>query len=128
MKMTKVSVIAAMALGALLACSTAATAQETNKGGGKRGFPSVQERLDRMTTELTLTDEQKPKVKAALEEQDKAMQGVRDLPQDERREKMRTARQDLGKKLKDILTPEQYTKWEQMRPAGKKCGGTEKKN
>jgi Spy/CpxP family protein refolding chaperone len=133
MKIIKLSVIAAVALGAVLACSNAIAQDSTDKGGkgGKRGFPTVQERLDRMTKDLTLTDDQKPKVKAALEEQDKVMQGARDLPQDERRSKMRQSRDDLSKKLKDILTPDQYKKWEEnMQNFGKrgKNGGGEKKD
>jgi protein CpxP len=145
MKILKLSVIAALAVGALLAFTTTTTAQDnTDKGGkggkgGKRAFPTVEERLDRMTKELTLTDAQKPKVKEVLEEQDKKMQGIRDLPQDERRTKFRESRDEMGKKLKDILTPDQYKKWEDnMQNFGGKRGGkngggekkdsTEKKN
>src|SRR2546423_11268179 len=129
MKMTKLSAIVALTLGGLLLCSTSALAQDNkdSKDGGsgkgrKGGFGTVEQRMDRMTTELKLTDEQKPKVKVVLEEQDKKMQGMRDLSQDERQAKYRESREETGKKLKDILTPEQYTKWEQMRggPGGKK--------
>jgi len=84
---------------------------------------------------LKLTDEQKPKVKAVLEEQDKKLQGV---PREERRDKMREMRPEMSKKMKEILTPEQFTKYEQMRGPGGKGGGksdggekkdsTEKKN
>ena len=132
MKITKLGVIAALVLGGLLAGSTTATAQEKKEGigGGKRGFPTVEERLDRMTTDLKLTDEQKPKVKEVLEENNKKMQALQNAPQDERREKFREARDEMGKKLKPILTPEQYTKWEQTPRGGKKGegkGGGEKK-
>jgi Spy/CpxP family protein refolding chaperone len=115
--MKKLSLIAALALGGLLACSTIAMAQDTNatpKKGGKRGMPTVEQRLDRMTTELSLTDEQKPKVKAVLEETGKDMQALRDLPQDERRPKMQSIREDETKKLKAILTPDQMDKLSKM--------------
>jgi Spy/CpxP family protein refolding chaperone len=140
MKILKLSVIAAVAMGALLAYTTTATAQDnSDKGGkgGKRGQMTVEQRLDRMTKDLTLTDAQKPKVKEVLEEQDKKMQGIRDLPQDERRTKFRESREEMSKKLKDILTPDQYKKWEEnmqnFGKRGKNGGGkegdsTEKKN
>jgi len=132
--MKKVGLLAALALGGLLVCSTTAIAQDntnnpsssssSGRKGGKRGFPTVEERLDHMTKELNLTDDQKPKVKSALEDQRKELQGIRDLSQDERREKFRTSQKDLDKKLKDILTPEQYTKYEAMPrgPGGRKGG------
>jgi len=119
-----------MALGALLVCGTAVMAQDNKEGkGGKRGRMSAEERLQAMTDNLKLTDEQKPKVKAALEDTQTKMQEARSAPQEERGEKMRTIMADEGKKMKEILTPEQYTKYEEMRPArggGKKKDGEKK--
>ena len=66
--------------------------------------------------QLKLTDDQKPKVKAMLEERQKKRQEMfgenSSVPQDQRREKMQTLMQEQDKKLKAILTPEQYEKWE----------------
>ena len=133
MKLAKLSVIAAIVLGGLVACSMA-TAQEAGKEPGKdakqgkRGY-SPEQRLERLSTELTLTDAQKPKVKAVLEEQGKKMQEIRDLPQDQRREKFQALREEETKKMKEILTPEQFEKYQKMatmRP-GKKGPGGEKK-
>jgi periplasmic protein CpxP/Spy len=121
--MRKLSLVAAMVLGGLVACSTLATAQDASKSpdkkGGKRGF-SVEQRLERMSTQLDLTDAQKPKVKAVLEETDKK---VKDTPQEERREKMRKLREDETKTLKEILTPDQFKKYQEMMERGKKGGG-----
>ena len=116
-EMKKLSLIAAMALGGLVAFSMLATAQEAGKEGkkgGKGGF-SVEQRLERMSSQLNLTDAQKPKVKAVLEETAKKM---KDASQDERREVMRKAREEETKKFKEILTPEQFTKYEQMSQRG----------
>ncbi len=126
MKLAKLSVIAAMVLGGLVACSIA-TAQEAGKESkkGKGGF-SPEQRLERMTTQLNLTDEQKPKVKAVLEETSKKMQGLRDLPQEERREKMQAAREEETKKLKGILTPEQFKKYEDTMAQFRKKAGEKK--
>ena len=90
-QMKKLSLIAALALGGLLAFSTIAMAQDADakkdaKKGGKNRF-SAEQRLERMSADLKLTDEQKPKVKAVLEETSKGMQGLRDVPQDERRQR-----------------------------------------
>jgi Spy/CpxP family protein refolding chaperone len=110
--MKKLGLMAVLALGGLLLCSTAVMAQDTSSKEGKRKMPTVQERMDKMQTDLNLTDDQKPKVKAALEENQKEMQGVRDLPQDQRREKARETMKSFDTKMKGILTPDQYTKWE----------------
>lgn len=127
MRINKASVVAALVLGGLLVGSTCALAQADGekKGGGKRGFPTVEERLARIDETVKLTDEQKPKVKAVLEDSAKAM---RDVPQDQRREKMGEIMAEQDKKLKDILTPEQYEKYKAMPRGGrggKKEGGKE---
>jgi periplasmic protein CpxP/Spy len=126
--MKKLSLIIAVALGSLVACSLA-TAQEAGKDAakkGKRGF-SAEQRLERMSTELKLTDEQKPKVKAVLEDSSKKMQGLRDLPQDERRTKMQEIRTEENKKFKEILTPDQAEKYKKMQEEMKKKGSGDKK-
>ena len=116
--MSKLSLIAALALGGLMVCSTLATAQDNNqstaKKGGKKGF-SVEQQMDRLTTELTLTDEQKPKVKAVLEDQQKKMQDLRnESDQDTRRTKMQDLRKETEKKMKGILNEEQFKKYQEM--------------
>jgi len=134
--MKKISLIAALALGGLLACCTMATAQDaksdssTNspaKGSdsapkkGKRGMLSVEQRMERMTDELSLTDEQKPKIKAVLEDSDKQFKGLADLSPEERRPKVQSIREDEGKKIKEILTPDQWEKYQtMMQSMGKK--------
>jgi len=128
MRTSKFRLIAAMTLGVLLACGTAVMAQDNKEGkGGKRGMFSPEERLKQIDEAVKLTDAQKPKVKAALEDTQTKMQEARNAPQDERREKMRTIMGEQDKKMKEILTPEQYTKYEEMRPMrGGKKGGEKK--
>lgn len=129
--MKKLSLIAALALGGLLAFSTIAMAQDTDakkdsKKGGKNRY-SAEQRLERMSADLKLTDEQKPKVKTVLEETSKGMQGLRDVPQDERRQKMQTIRETEMKKLKEILTPDQMEKYKKAQEEMKKNYGGKKK-
>ena len=123
--MKRLSLIAALALGGLMACSTLATAQDaTNnapKKGGRHG-PTIEQ----LSAQLDLTAEQKPKVQAVLDDTTKQMQ---DLTQEERRgDKGKAIRAEQNKKMKAILTPEQYTKYQEMNHhRGKKGQGGEKK-
>src|ERR1019366_3316887 len=118
LKMKKISLVAALALGGLVACSTLATAQDSTnnvpKKGGKRGMPTVEQQMERMTTTLDLTDAEKPKVKAVIEETNKKMQEIfsdSSLDQAARREKMQPIREEQNTKMKAILTDDQYTKY-----------------
>jgi protein CpxP len=123
MKLHKVSLIAVLALGGLVACANLASAQQSSNGAPRRG-PNLEQRMDRLTTELKLTDEQKPKVKKVLEASQKKMQELRadtSLSREERGPKMRAIRQDEQKQLKAILTPDQYEKLQSM-PRGRRGG------
>src|SRR5438270_584892 len=110
MKRIKMGLVFAGVVGALLLCGTVVTAQD-NKDAGKEGKKggrgaSVQQRLDMMSERLSLTDDQKPKVKEVLEGGQKKMAELRNdssLSADDRREKMASIRTDEDKKLKAIL-------------------------
>src|SRR3974377_546642 len=131
MKIDRCSLVAALALalGGVLACANVATAQSTNAPARNRRFTPEQQ-LERMTTELNLTDAQKPKVKEVLENGAKKRQELRGLAQDERREKMRTLMVDQNKKFKEILTPDQFEKYQKLmerrRQRGGGAGGSQK--
>ena len=86
--------------------------------------------MERMTEELKLTDEQKPKVKAVLEASQKKRQelfGDTSVAREDRREKMRAINEEEDKKLKEILTADQYAKHEKMREQ-LRGGGRERKS
>jgi Spy/CpxP family protein refolding chaperone len=109
-----------MALGGLLLCGTAAFAQDAAPQAKKRGGAPT---IEQLTTELKLTDEQKPKVEAALKEFQTKSRELRtdtSLSQEDRRTKTTALRDDLNKKMKEILTPEQLEKYQALRPGGKK--------
>jgi Spy/CpxP family protein refolding chaperone len=119
--MSKLSLVAAMALGGLVAFSTLATAQDSNAPKKKRGM-TVEQQMERLTDRLTLTDEQKPKVKAVLEESTKKRQAIfsdTSLDRSEMRTKMRPIMEEQNKKMKEILTADQYKKYEEMNQRGK---------
>ena len=133
MKINKFSVMTGLVLGGLMAFSTMAVAQDQKPGGGKGRGPSVEQRMERLTEELKLTDAQKPKVKAVLEATAKKGQELRgdtSVPREERREKMQAIMQEENKQMKGILTLDQYTQYEkmraEMRAAGKKKEGEKK--
>jgi Spy/CpxP family protein refolding chaperone len=138
MKMHKVSLMAALAAGALIALTPALRAQDKPdrpEGGpraGQRG-EMAKERLAKLAEELNLSAEQKTKVEAVLREQAETLRGLRDATPEERREKMQAARKELDTKIKAILSAEQYAKWEKIReqrgpggpggPGGPRRGG-----
>ena len=117
-----------MVLGGLVACSMLATAQDATNAparkGGKGRFTPEQQ-LERMTTQLSLTDEQKPKVKAVLEDSAKKRKEIMSdtsLDRQQIREKMQPVMEEQNKKMKAILTDDQYTKYQEMNQRGKKGG------
>jgi Spy/CpxP family protein refolding chaperone len=124
--MSKLSLIAAMALGGLVVCSTLATAQDStnapDRKGGK-GRMTVDQMMERYTEQLSLTDAQKPKVKALLEDSTKQRRELfRDssLDQEQKRAKFREVMDAQNTKMKGILTPDQFTKYQEMNEKMKK--------
>jgi hypothetical protein len=139
MKSTKTMLIAALAAGALLACSSSLLAQDSTNtppagsppaggppGGGMRGRGPT---LEQLTKSLDLTDDQKPKVKAVLDDQ---MQKMKDLRQDpdfaglsreDKMAKMKPIHDDTMAKMKDILTADQFAKYQKMGMRGNRPPG-----
>jgi len=124
MKPIKFGLFAAIALGVLMACSTVSNAQDDKgekKGppGGRKGpRMTVEQEMERLTKELALTDDQKPKIKEVVEENRKKMQELYSNSSGDRaamREKMQGLSEERDKKFKEILKPDQYTKWEKLR-------------
>jgi protein CpxP len=138
MKVSKTMIMAALVAGSLLAWNVAARAAETNTppakpgpggppqgqrpAGMMRGGPS----LEMLTEQLSLTEEQKPKVKSILDAREKKILEVRgdtSLSQEERRTKMMALRDEFNAQMKAVLTTEQFEKWQQMGQRGRRPGG-----
>ena len=137
MKSTKM--IAMLAVGGLLALAPALLAADTNTpppastppaggppaggppGGGMRrgGFGF---NIEQLTTNLSLTADQIPKVQAVLDDQRKKMtdlmQQGSSLSQDDRRTQVQAIRADVTAKMKGILTDDQFAKYQKIRPTG----------
>jgi len=129
MRMTKITMLAALTAGAMLALSPALSAAEKEgkqpegRPGGPRGGPAMGARL---AEELKLTDEQKTKVQDLMKGQAGKRRALRDdsaLSDEQRREKVKAMMEDTNKKMKDILTAEQYEKWTKLREQGRGAGG-----
>jgi len=135
MKLTR-TLLAIIAVAGVLSLTSAMHAQ-TNAapprqgggggGGGMRGR-SVDEQVTALTGVLKLTDEQKPKVKAILEEQGKKRQelaGDTGLSQEDARAKRTALREDTTKKMKGVLTAEQFKQYEEylQQQRGRRNGG-----
>lgn len=123
--------IAALAAGALLASGSPLLAQDNaDKPAASGPHARGGAYLEQLAKNLDLTDAQKPKVKAALEEQMQKMGALRQdasLTPEDRRAKMKTIREDMKAKMKEILTPEQFAKYEKMGPGNRpnhRPGGT----
>ncbi len=143
MKSTKTLFLTALAVGSLLALGTVANAGDTTNnpppappaGAPPPGGPGVrgQGGFDRIIEQLNLTDDQKPKVKAILEDQRKKMGELRQdtsLSREDQMAKMKTIREDTTAQLKTVLTADQFKKWQDMqsqirfhRPGGPPPGG-----
>ena len=122
MKNHKFSLIGVTLLGGLMAFSPLAKAQEAEGAakteqiapGAQKKRPDPLLRLDKA---LTLTDEQKTKIKPILEEQAKQMKALRENAGEDRKGVVAQARkltEEFNAKIKALLTPEQQTKFAQM--------------
>jgi Spy/CpxP family protein refolding chaperone len=90
-----------------------ATAQDT-KATPRRGA-NIDQRIEQLDKELTLTADQKTKLKAYFEGVRKKNQDMRadtSLTREQRQEKQRATREDNKKEMKSILTADQFAKWE----------------
>jgi protein CpxP len=110
---------------AMTAFSLAAAAQSDSQQGEKQGHArhggmmhmSVEERLQRMTKMLNLTDDQQAKIRPILEDQQKQAMALRDntsLSQDDKRAKFQQMHEDSKEKIRAVLTDEQKAKFDQL--------------
>ncbi len=136
MKATLKVLFTALALGvmastpALRAQDDKAPSTEAPKGGkggkGGRGMPSVDEEIARIDKAVTLTADQKAKIKDIISKTREQMQGL--APED-RRTKGRELMQAQRDQIRAVLTDEQKTKFDEMpQPQRGGKGGKKKDN
>jgi periplasmic protein CpxP/Spy len=74
-------------------------------------------RLQRLSQELNLTEDQKAKLKPILHSEWQEMKPVHEdtaLTPDQRHEKMKDIHEKYRAQIADVLTPEQHEKWKKM--------------
>jgi periplasmic protein CpxP/Spy len=75
-------------------------------------------RLEWMSKELNLTEDQKTKLKPVLEDENKQMQSLHSdttLTAEQKRDKMKDLRQNTDSQINQILTPDQQKKYEELK-------------
>lgn len=115
----------ALRMGAVAVCSVALFTGSLLAQGG-RGMMSPDQRLDAIDKAVTLTTEQKSKVKVLLEDDGKKMQALRDAQDPDMRTKMMDMRKEENEKIKAMLTDEQKPKYDAYvasMPMGRPGGG-----
>jgi periplasmic protein CpxP/Spy len=91
-------------------------------GGGGMGRMTSDQRVERLDTAVTLTADQKTKVKAIYDADQKKMEDMRSAQDPDMMTKMQAMRADENKQIRALLTPEQQTKFDAM-PQGRRGGG-----
>jgi Spy/CpxP family protein refolding chaperone len=113
----------AAAMACLLLGAMAVFAQEPAappQGGGQwqRGqMPTPEQRLQRMTQALNLTEDQQTKIKPILENESTQMQSLRSdssLSQEDRMAKMKQIRENTTSQINPILTADQQKQYAEM--------------
>lgn len=118
-RMKKVLLCALLGV-AIVGCGSALYAQMPPgpNAGHKPGKPlTTDERLQRLTQALNLTDDQQQKIRPVLENETQQLDALHQdttVKGQERWNKMREIRDTTTNQIKPILTPDQQTKFEQI--------------
>jgi Spy/CpxP family protein refolding chaperone len=109
-------VLLALALAAFVA--RPAVAQQTSQSQGSQGTNSVDARLNNLSKELNLTDQQKAQLRPILSDESQQMQAIHNdtsLSREQKMAKMKEVRDSHQPQINQILTPEQQRKWAEMK-------------
>ena len=111
------------ALGIVLAFPAALQAEGNRKKDGKRDWAEktekgAKERIERLASELKLTDEQRSQV----EEIGKRHRDEAKRLRDEFKEQMRLVREKKSAEIRALLSDDQKTKFDEMKPTFRLCG------
>ncbi|MFI5127170.1 MAG: hypothetical protein ACHQJX_10115 [Candidatus Acidiferrales bacterium] len=91
--------------------------QPQDKTNHRRGMQSPDERLQMLTKQLNLTDDEQAKIKPILVDEQKKMEDLRSdstLSQQDRFQKMRDIREDSSKQIRSNLDENQQKKFDDM--------------
>jgi len=94
--------------------------QEGTAPTGKAAHGAVEMRLERLSQQLNLSDEQKAKIRPLLRHEMERIMQVRSntsLSQGETQRRIQTIRRDTNQRISVFLTPEQKKQWQENRQA-----------
>jgi len=114
--LTTLLALAVLAPALTQAQTPPAPATRSTSESGAHKF--VDRRLDRLTTLLTLTDDQKSQIRPILVDEFTSMKAVKDdstLADDAKKDKMKALNDDAKAKISALLTPDQQQKFAQMK-------------
>ena len=114
----RATALACLLLGAMAVFPQQQAAPPQGGGQWQRGqMPTPEQRLQRMTQALNLTEDQQAKIKPILENESTQMQGLRSdtsLSQEDRMAKMKQIRENTTSQINPILTPDQQKQYAEM--------------
>ncbi len=120
-KIVAVALFVAVAFTTVLAQNSSSSKQgATEERAGRHD--RVQDRLEWMSKELNLTDDQKAKLKPILQDEGKQMRAVHEdnsLTPEQKREKAKQIRENFRPQIQAVLTPEQKAKLKTLREEGR---------
>jgi periplasmic protein CpxP/Spy len=83
---------------------------------------TAESRLEEMSKQLNLTDDQKAKLKPILQDEAQQMQAVHNdasLSQDQKKAKAKEIHEAFKPQINNVLTPDQRKQWEEMKKKSK---------
>jgi len=89
-----------------------------DKHAGMQHEESADQHLQMLSEKLSLSDDQKAKLKPVLQDQMQQMKAVREdssLSEEQKRTKMKSIHESLHDQINAVLTPEQQAKFKQMK-------------
>jgi Spy/CpxP family protein refolding chaperone len=99
--------------------------EETTPNGKQGRGGTVDKRLENLSKQLNLTNEQKAKIAPLLKHEVERIKEVRSnssLSQGEAQRRIRSIRRDTNQRISEFLTPEQKTQWQESRQAQRGSG------
>jgi Spy/CpxP family protein refolding chaperone len=116
--MTKRTSVLALAFALLIALTGLRVVAQTEATIDPETKAKVQEKLQHISTELNLTDDQKTQLKPMLQSEVQELQAVKNdtsLSPDQKEAKAKAIHQSFKSQISNVLTPEQQKKWASMK-------------
>ena len=118
LKVVTFMLLATVTFAVALAQSSSSGTQQSTTAGQAARQERTHDRLEWLSKELNLSDEQKEKLKPILQDEAKQMRTVHEdssLTPDQKRDKIRQIRKTFRPQIQAVLTPEQQEKFKNLR-------------